>query len=182
MANGQRTHITVTGLRQVIDALAEVDKKAERQIQKSIRDAGKKVVGAAQKRITGFPVSGWGHWTVQRFSRERGAYEHDLSFDPGAVVAGFKVQRSNFRKAGVSRGVGYDVVQSNAAGSIFEVIGDGSRVTTPQGARLVNTINRRFGKRGPRILMPAYYEGLPANFQDDIRDKIAAAAREAGLI
>lgn len=177
----QRSHITVTGLREVLNALAEVDKKAERIVIKEIRDGGKAVVKAAQDRITGFPVSGWGRWREQR-TNSGGAFERSLDFDTAAVIAGFQLQRANFRKSGVSRGIGFDVVQKNAAGNTFEVIGDGSRVTTPQGARLVAAVNRRYGKRGPRVLLPAYYAGLPKNFQDDIRDKIEAAAREAGLI
>lgn len=177
----QRSHITVTGLREVLSALAEVDKKAEKLVIKEIRKGGNAVVKAAQDRITGFPVSGWGRWRTQRINRD-GPYEHVLDFDPSEVIAGLKLQRANFRKAGVSRGIGFDVVQTNAAGNTFEVIGDGSRVTTPQGARLVAAVNRRYGKRGPRTLLPAYYAGLPKNFQDDIRDKIETAAREAGLI
>lgn len=167
--------VEVTGLRQVMDALTEVDKKAARAITKEITDAGKAVASSAAAMISGQPVSNWGSWTESRRSR-------DLSFDVGRVAAGFKVSKNNYRRRGVSAGIGWDVYQKDAAGAIFEVMGDGSRVTTKQGAHLVDTIVNRFPGKPPRILTPAYYKGMPPDLQDKVRDQILAAAREAGLV
>lgn len=163
--------IEVTGLRQMMDALKEADKKASQLIVKEITSAGKAVAAAAAGRVSGEPVRNWGPWNGNR----------DLSFNAGTVAGGFKLRRSNFRKRGVNAGMAWDVYQTNAAGAIFELMGDGSRVTTPQGAHLVDTINARFPGKQPRILMPAYYAGMPDGLADSIKEKILDAARKAGL-
>ena len=163
--------VEVTGLRAVIDALGEVDKKAVKAIQKEITTAAKAVVKDAQSRVTGYPISNWGNWTT--------ANGRDLSFNPETVAAGFKVKANRFRRQGTNRGFGYDVVQSNAGGSVFEVIGDGSRVTT--GQQFVDTIANRFGSKRPRILMPAYYSAITPELREKIRDQIIDEARKAGL-
>lgn len=163
--------VEVTGLRAIINALGEVDKKAVKEIQKGITGAAKDVVKDAQSRVTGFPISNWGNWAT--------ANGRDLSFDPVAVADGLKVKANRFRKQGVNRGFGYDVVQSNAGGNVFEVIGDGSRVTT--GQQFVDTIANRFGNKRPRILMPAYYSAITPELRRKIRDKIVDEARKAGL-
>ncbi|MBV5336418.1 hypothetical protein JZU48_05475, partial [bacterium] len=106
----------------------------------------------------------------------------DLGFDSAAVSGGFKLRRSNFRRRGVSAGIGWDVYQTNAAGAIFEVMGDGSRVTTNAGQHLVDMINLRFPRKQPRALIPAYYSRMGPDFRDSMRDQILSAAREAGLV
>jgi hypothetical protein len=104
-----------------------------------------------------------------------------LSFDSGEVARGFKVKKNNFRRKGVSAGLGYDVIQTSAAGAIFEVIGDGSRVTTGGGENLVKVINQRFPRKQPRTLIPAYYQNMNQDVRDAIRDQIIDEARKAGL-
>jgi len=104
-----------------------------------------------------------------------------LSFDVGDVTKGFKVQKNNFRRKGVSAGLGFDVVQTDAAGAIFEVMGDGSRVTTRGGANMVKMINQRFPRKQPRTLIAAYYQNMNDEVRDGIRDQIIDEARKAGL-
>lgn len=166
--------VEVTGLRQILDALAEVDKRAAKRITDAIAKAAKDVATEASYLTPASnPVSNWGQWS------DRG---RDVSYSGAAASAGFKMRRSNFRKRGVSAGASWDVVQSNAGGNIYEVIGDGSRVTTSSGQNLVDSINARFGTRKPRSLFPAYYAGVPADLAEQISDQILDEARKAGLV
>ena len=167
--------IEVTNLRQLMNALEVIDKSAAKNINKTITGVAKRVVVDATY-LTPYnnPLSGWGKWTSSRDNR-------DLSFDSGAVAKGFRVQRSNFRRRGVSAGLGYDVVQSNAAGAIFEVMGDGSRVTDKSGQNMVDVVNRRFPRKQPRTLIGAYYRNMSQEVRDEIRDQIVQEARKAGL-
>lgn len=166
--------VEVTGLREILDALAAVDKKAAKRITDAIAKAAKNVAAEASY-LTPYdnPVSNWGQWS---------ASGRDLSYSGAAASAGFKMQRSNFRRRGVSAGASWDVVQSNAGGNIYEVIGDGSRVSDSSGQNLVDNMNARFGTRKPRSLFPAYYAGVPEDLAEQISDQILDEARKAGLV
>ena len=166
--------VEVSGFRQIVDALDEVDKRAAQRIKKEITNAGKSVVSAAQREVIGRPMSGWGIWTATRDGR-------DLGFEPTKVRANIRLRKNNFRRRGVSAGLGYDVYNMNPGGAIFEVVGDYSRVTTPSGRALVDYINRKYTSPKPRILYSAYYAGMPANLREKIRDQILDEARKAGL-
>lgn len=164
--------VEVTGLRQIIDALDQIDKNAVKHIRKEITSVAKDVVASAQGSVDQ-PLSGWGGW---------GANGRDLGFDPGMVSKGIRVKSNRFRSRGVNRGFGYDVVNSNAAGAIFEVIGDKSRVSSDKGAQFVDSIVAKFGMRRPRILMPAYYSAVTPEVKERIKDAILDEARKAGLV
>lgn len=166
--------VEVSGLREIYDALGEMDKKAQRRINQAITDAGKKIAANAAALTPDNPVSNWGAWTQAGRGR-------DLSFQPAAVAAGFKVSRNNFRRRGVSAGIAWDVVQSNPGGNIFEVMGSGRRVSTRAGAHLVRTVSERFPSRSPRNLFRAYYSVMTPELRDEIRDSIIEEARKAGL-
>lgn len=171
--NGWR--IEVTNLKQLTNALEGIDKSAAKRINKTITDVAKRVqADASYLTPNGNPLSNWGKW---RFSRDG----RDLSFDATEVASGFKVKKNNFKRKGVNAGLGFDVVQTNAAGAIFEVMGDGSRVTTERGQNLVNVINRRFPRKQPRTLIAAYYQNMNDEVRDGIRDQIIDEARKAGL-
>jgi len=171
-----QVRVELTNMRVVFNALQETDNAAYRILVREITDAAKKVQWAAATSTPDRPVSGWGPWS------HRG---RDLGFSPADVAAGFKVRKNNFKAYGIARGIGWDVVQQNAGGAVFEVVGDFSRVSTPSGAHLVQMINERFGKptKGTRILTKAYYKGLgdADAFRDRIIDMINDAARRAGL-
>lgn len=167
--------VEVTGLRQIIEALAEVDKKAAKRITDAISKAAKDVVAEASY-VTPHdnPISNWGQWSQNG---------RNLSYSGAAASAGFKSQRNNFRRRGVSAGIAWDVVQSNAGGNIYEVIGDGSRVTNSSGQNMVDSINARFGpNRKPRSLYAAYYAAVPEDLAEQISDQILDEARKAGLV
>lgn len=167
--------VEVTGLRQVIDALEQVDKKAANSIFREIRAGAQQIATAASYLVPGRnPVSNWGSWIYSRDGR-------DLSFDPGAAASGFKVRRNNFKRRGVAAGLGYDILQTNAGGNIFEVMGDGSRVTTSSGQNLVDTVASRYPGKTPRTLIKAYYSVDVPAMQERIRNDIIDAARKAGL-
>lgn len=171
-----RVRVELTNMRVVFNALQETDKAAYRILVKEITDAAKKVQWAAATSTPDRPVSGWGPWNY------RG---RDLGFSPADVAAGFKVRKNNFKAYGIARGIGWDVVQTNPGGAVFEVVGDFSRVSTPSGAHLVQMINDRYGKptKGTRILTKAYYKGLgdAEAFRERIAEMINEAARRAGL-
>lgn len=170
--------VEVSGLRQVIDALEEVDKSAKRRIERAIRKGGNQVVAAAKRRVPANPLSGWGPWTESTRGR-------DLGYEASAVISGIRLQKSNFKRRGVSAGFGFDVYNKNPAGAIFEVIGGKTKVGLTdynwQGPGFVDRIKDRFPGKNPRILLPAYYEGLPDGFKEQIRDQIIDEARKAGL-
>jgi hypothetical protein len=172
--------IEVTNLRQVFNALEAFDKGAVDVIKKNIRAKGTEVKKSAQSLSPDNPLSGWGPWTFSRDGR-------DLGWDRARVVSGFTVKQNNFKKRGVSRGIGYDVIQRNAAGAIFEVMGDESGVGRTeynwQGLGFVRRIKGRFpATRGPRTLVQAYYRHMTPEFREDIKAQIIAEARKAGLV
>jgi hypothetical protein len=166
--------VEVTGLRQLINALDQIDKNAVKHIRKEITSAAKVVVASAQGSVSDQPLSGWGTWG--------GKSGRDLGFDPGMVSKGIRIKSNRFRRGGVNRGFGYDVVNSNAAGAILEVIGDKSRVSSDKGAQFVDSITARYGMTRPRILMPAYYAGMTPEVRERIRDAILDEARKAGIV
>jgi hypothetical protein len=167
--------VEVTGFREVMDKLKEADKKAYSVIVREITKAGKDVATAASY-ITpaGNPVSNWGRWATAGSGR-------DLGYDGSAASGGFKLRRSNYRAKGVSRGIGWSVQQMNAGAAVYELIGDGSRVTTRSGEHLVDTINSRFGVRRPRSLFKAYYEVNTDARIDAIKDQINSEILRLGL-
>lgn len=167
--------VEVTGLRQLINALSEVDEKAVKTIKKEITAAGRAVAKNAKQRIPDRPVSNWGPFTEAKTGR-------NLAFDGSTIATGIKLRTNNYRRRGVSAGIGWDVVQGNAAGAIFEVVGDKSRVKTNSGAHLVDTINSRFPGKQPRSLIPAYYNEMKPELREQIRDQILDEARKAGLV
>ena len=181
--------VRVTRMRQVFDALQETDKAAYRILVKEITDAAKKVQWAAATSVPDRPVSGWGPWRPTRRVYKNDA-SRDLAFSPADVAAGFKVLKKNFKSYGIARGIGWDVVQQNAGGAVFEVMGDFSRITSDrryekQAVHLVKTMNERFPapKKGTRILTRAYYKGLgdAEAFQARVVGLIEDAARRLGL-
>lgn len=168
--------VEVTGLRQLLNALDEVDKKATVRIRSEINKVANAVKVNAAGQITQTPLSHWGAWIDSDSGR-------DLGFSTAGVASGFKVARSNFRKRGVSRGYGVDVRQASPGGSIFEVIGDKSRTRGPQGDNFVDQVLAKVGnKRPPRSLLPAYYSAVTPDVQERIAAQILDEARKAGLV
>lgn len=168
-------NVEVTNLKQLMTALEGIDKSAAKNIQKTITGVAKRVVvDASYLTPSNTPLSNWGKWKFSRDGR-------DLSFNASDVAAGFKVKKNNFRRRGVSAGIGFDVHQTNAAGAIFEVMGEGNRVTNDSGQNLVDVVNNRFPRKQPRTLIAAYYQNMSDEVREGIRDQIVDEARKAGL-
>ena len=189
MAGAGGWKIEVTGLRQVFDALDEMDDQAGKLIKKRIRkQAGKVRDAARQLAPDSTPISNWGPWlpTRRTFKNDAG---RNLSWERAAVVAGFSVQQNNYRRKGVSTGISFDVIQRNAGGAVFEVVGSGNRVGEDDsrpwrpGQYLSRTIRNRYKIKNniPRTLVPAYYSEMTPDFVDEIRDQIIKEAKRAGL-
>ena len=167
--------VEVSGLRELYDAIKETDKKAANEINRVITQAGKQVAAEASYLIpSGNALSNWGPWLDAKRGR-------DLGFDASVVGSNFKVKRNNYRRKRVSAGIAWEVVQANAGGSIWALMGDGSPVTTPSGEHLVNVVNARFPGKQPRALLPAYYRVITPQLREKIRDTIVNHARRLGL-
>lgn len=156
----------VDGLAPLINRLEKFDKDVSKELKSEMRKGADVVARAAKSTVTGQPISGWGVWNHEG---------RDLGYNPSKVRSGFKVATNRFRRTGVTVAFGYDVVQANAGGSVFEVIGDHSRTTDARGDQFVDSVvGRSSARRKPRTLIPAYYEGI-----EQARERITEAVREA---
>lgn len=163
--------LDVDGLAPLINRLEKFDKDVSKELKSEMRKGAQIVQKAAQSTVSGFPISGWGDWN---------AGGRDLGYDPAAVKRGFKVATNRYRRRGVTTAFGYDVVQSNAGGSVFEVIGDKSRVTDERGAQFVDSVVASRSGRTPRTLIPAYYAGI-TQARERIESALKSAMRKVGL-
>lgn len=164
--------VVYDGLAPFINRLEKFDKDVSKDLKSEMRSAAGEVVGEAAGEVTGVPISGWGNWT-------QGG--RDLGYDPGAVKRGFKVAANRYRRRGVTTSFGYDVVQTNAGGNVFEVIGDKSRVSGPQGSAFVDSVVRASGRdRSPRTLYTAYYAVI-GRVQARMQEAVESAMRKVGL-
>lgn len=167
--------VEVTGFRDMMEKLKAADRKAYAVIIREITKVSKDVAAAASYITPAQnPLSNWGTWIDARSGR-------DLGYSGAVAASNFKMRRSNFRTRGVSRGIGYSVQQMNAGAAIFEIIGDGSRVTTESGQHLVDTVNARFGARRPRSLFKAYYQVNTDDRIDAIKEQINDEIIRLGL-
>lgn len=163
--------LEVDGLGPLINRFEKFHKDIGPTLKKEMRGGAAIVQKAAQSTVSGFPISGWGNWN---------SGGRDLSYDPAAVRRGFKVATNRYRRRGVTTAFGYDVVQSNAGGSVFEVIGDKSRVTDERGAQFVDSVVGSRGGKKPRTLIPAYYAGI-TQARERIESALKSAMRKVGL-
>lgn len=163
--------VQVDGLAQFVNRLEKFDKDISKELKKEMRRGAAEVQQAAKSTITGFPLSNWGNWNSNG---------RDLGYDPSKVRAGFRVKANRHRRGGATTAFGYDVIQSNAGGNIFEVVGDKSRTTGPGGVQFVDAINAKFGQRRPRTLFQAYYKGINAA-RERMNAAVESAMRKVGM-
>lgn len=169
-----RVRIEVTGMRDLFNRLDQWDAQAGKILRNKIKNVGKQVTATASYLAPGAPpLSNMGTWTDSR--------GRDLGYDPAAVSKGFKVREVKFKTRGVSRGFAIQAYQSNPAGAIFEIMGDGSRITTTSGAAMVARVNQRYPQRRPRSLFAAYYQVITPQVTQGIANDIEDAARKVGL-
>lgn len=164
----------------MLRALKESDEIAFKEIKKAMKDIGDSVKKEASKRMPNNPVSNWGPWTDGRTGNDR-AWRQSKARRMSST-------QRQFNKRG-QQGLAYVVSTANGndIGSIFALMGSGTRTTTPQGEHLVQAINSRFpmqhwkgsGKPGPRTLVEAYYAAKPEGTDEEIARKIANALERA---
>jgi hypothetical protein len=173
--------IRMTGFGRAMRALEQSDQIAFKEITQAMKKVAQDVKKGVQQRVPEVPVGNWGQWTDARSGR-------DLGFDAGQVRSSVRLRMNRFRQRGTkeSMGLAYEVSMgsgSGAAGAIWALMGKGDRVTTTQGAALVQSINSRYpierwngsGQQGPRGMVAAYYAGKPAGFDEEIARKIERA-------
>ena len=163
----------VEGLAPFINRLEKFDKDVSKELKAEMKKGADVVAKAAGSTVSGVPISGWGTWNHQG---------RDLGYNPSKVKSGFKVSTNRYRRRGVTAAFGYDVVQANAGGSVYEVIGDKSRVAEgTQGEQFVDSVvANSSARRNPRTLVPAYYEGIE-QARERIKAALQVAMRRVGL-
>jgi hypothetical protein len=169
--------IEMTGFGRAMRALEQSDQLAFKEITKAMRDVAKDVKKEVQQRIPDAPVSNWGPWTESGKGRDIGFYQ-----DQARRKVSISMNRFRARGSKENMGLAYEVKQNDAAGAAFALIGKGNRVTTSQGAALVQAVNSRYpiehwkyGTAGPRGMVAAYYAAKPAGFDEEIARKIERA-------
>jgi len=162
--------VSVDGVAPFVNRLEKFDKDVSKELKSEMSKGAEVVRDAAASTVSGQPISGWGNWNHNG---------RDLGYKPDAVKRGLKVATNRHRQRGVTTAFGYDVVQSNPGGAVFEVIGDKSRVTSPQGAQFVDAVSAGAGKK-PRTLIPAYYKGI-SEAKDRIEAALKTAMRKVGM-
>jgi hypothetical protein len=171
--------VRLVNLDRMLRALKDSDEIAYKEIVKAMRRVAASVKAEAKKRIPSEAATNWGAWTRSR----DGA---DLDFDGSRIAAKITLKQRNFRRAG-AMGVAYQVQSMDPAGAAWSLMGKGNRVTTTQGAKLVQAVNdnspiqhwRGSGKQGPRGLVEAYYAAKPEGTDEEIARKIADALERA---
>lgn len=130
----------VTGVREAMAALKEVDKKLERDLRKRMGSAAKPLQAAAQAKIpSAAPMSNW----------TRGRY----AYDGGAARGGVKVKVGGAARKNRWTWPLVTLTQSNAAGIIYDMAGRRSRGRSKSGVQFIANLNR-FG-RASRSMWPA---------------------------
>ena len=129
------TGIEIVGMREVTRALGEIDKDAKRILDKGVREAAAELVTKSRGHVsTG--LSGWERW------KERTA---PSGFDPMKVSRGIKVSRSANRRRGTTTENVVSVINSSAAGAIWETAGRKTSGKTKAGKVMIAAITRRDG-------------------------------------
>lgn len=127
------TGIKIVGVREVTRALGEVDKDAKKILDKGVREAAAELVKASKGYVS-VGLSGWERWK-----------RTPSGFDPKKVSRGIKVSRSANRRRGTTTENVVSVINSTAAGAIWETAGRKTSGTTKAGKVMIAAITRRDG-------------------------------------
>jgi hypothetical protein len=147
--------IILTGIKETIDNLKEFDKDAVKRFNKVINAELSSAETSARTIVsrinnshgTGTPMSGWRQNDATKPSSTRGGAGWP-GFNPGEVAAGIKKSKAQGRVSGDYTTSAGKLINSSAAGAIFEVAGrktKGSADTT-NGAQFLRNLGNRFGK------------------------------------
>lgn len=109
--------ISIYGLRDTMRALKSMDEAMFKEMDAKFKAIFEPLAVAARGNVPPNVMSGWGH-------RNGGEWGSRLRFDPQAVKRGIKIKSSNKGpKYGRAVSAQYLLVNSNAAGSVFETAG-----------------------------------------------------------
>jgi hypothetical protein len=159
-------NVSTPDLAAFINRLEKFDGDVSKELKRKMRGAANLVAMSARKRQE-LPLS---HWRYRWVEQDR-ANGRDLRYNLAAARKGISVKTGRHRKSGVTTAFGMDVVQSNAAGAIYELAGSENR----SGHRFNSILNRVQGTGPwPRTLLPAYYDVMP-----DVQRQIESAIRVA---
>ena len=169
------TGVEILGVREVTRALGQFDKDAKKILDRGVRQAAAGLVKDSRGYVsTG--LSGWARW-------ERTT----PGFEPSKVSRGIKVSRSANRKRGSTTENVVSVVNSTAAGAIWETAGRKTSGKTKSGKAMIAAITRRDGpivRVGPgpaagRTIWRAAAETDLDAIQDEMRRLFDEAGRAA---
>ena len=127
------TGVEIVGVREVTRALGQFDKDAKKILDKGVREAAAGLVKDSRGYVS-IGLSGWERWK-----------RTPSGFDPSKVSRGIKVSRSANRKRGSTTENVVSVVNSTAAGAIWETAGRKTSGTTKSGKVMIAAITRRDG-------------------------------------
>lgn len=168
-----------------VNLLNKMDKDIAKAVDKSIKQGASDIRKSATKRLANAspPLSGWAAYSWIEQDRQDG---RNLQWGLGAEKGGQRGYRVSSSKASRMSGLyvsyGVRVEQTSAQAAIFELMG-GSDMGY-RGARLGGSETMRQNvrtKRGdgpyPRILYPAYYDGI-GKARSFIESAVAEAERK----
>ena len=147
--------VTIYGARDTMRALKSMDPVMYEKMDQRIKDVFENLVVAARGNVPGNVMSGWGH-------KNAGLWGSRLRWDPAAVRRGIKIKSSNKGPAkGRAVSAAYLLVNSNAAGAVFELAG-ANKSNPPKNKRGSLSGSARFianaGRFGPpnRVIWRAW--------------------------
>jgi hypothetical protein len=145
--------ITQQSIRQTMNILREIDPVLYRNNLKLVRGAGQIIATDAKRRIPDVPTGvrrgkpNWGKWGGS------GTSGHDRSWSAGRARKGIRV-RARVKKKGPQERPLLDVIQTDAAGAIFDMAGkSGAYTRGPRGVAFNRALTRH--GRASRSMWPA---------------------------
>lgn len=168
MAKTSTGAVEVRGLQAVLRELRKFNPDLLKDLKKDIEAQAQPIIKAASARVPEKPARGWSRSGRVGFSKAR-------------VVRGMRVSmRSSKRMRGIRGSYAViEIVQSNAAGAIWDQAGTRGRYTVPtqRGINFVDALNRSSGK-AQRGLWPASV-GRRRDIAKAFEASIRAAERKA---
>lgn len=171
-------NVEIDGAAQLVNRLKKFDREVYRILQRELRQAASLVANDARSRVpSDNALSGWGPWVVRTGSNGSVGVvtlvtgSRDLGFVGMAAKSGIKPQAVTRSTRGTVTGFKVRVIQSTAAGAIYELAGSQNRSGSTFGP---NLNAKRGSSQWPRSLTPAWHaKGQAAG------DAIAAAIDRA---
>ena len=160
MAQGLDMNIKIEGLPELFRDLGKIDPELRKAAVKNVRRSGERIRNAARGNIPGEPpMSGW-----RRVRGRRGRW----TWNPGQSRSRIRVKvgTGSVRTGDIKL---LRIVQSDAAGSIYDMAGRRSGGSSPNGAQFIRNLNRK--GRASRTMWPAA-EANRDEVEQDLRQAI----------